>query len=151
MSYYSVAEEREAASTAFAATKVDLSGVRLLLAEDGFDNRMLISTILQKAGATVETAENGVIAVAMAESADFDMILMDINMPEMNGYEATRLLRDHNYAKPILALTANAMPDDQYLCLAAGCDEYLMKPINRTLLLQTIAAYVGRKAMKSSI
>ena len=116
-----------------------------MLAEDGYDNRRLIKTILRKAGAEVESVENGRLAVARAEAEPFDLILMDINMPEMDGLEATRRLRDHGYTRPILALTANAMSADVVRCLEAGCNEHLAKPIDRLQLLQTIAAYVGRK------
>ena len=124
---------------------VDLRGIRVLLAEDGFDNRELIRTVLSKAGAQVEAVENGRLAVARAEAVSFDVILMDINMPEMDGYEATRTLRDRHYDRPILALTANAMSGDSDRCLAAGCNAYLTKPIDRAQLIQAIAAHVGRK------
>ena len=138
--------EHETAGHVWQPTAEDLRGVRVLLAEDGFDNRELIRTILQKAGAEVETAENGRLAVAKAESSPFDLILMDINMPEMDGYEATRLLRDRGYGGPIVALTANAMSDDSNRCRTAGCNEYLTKPIDRALLIRTIAAHVDTKA-----
>jgi CheY-like chemotaxis protein/HPt (histidine-containing phosphotransfer) domain-containing protein len=121
----------------------NLDGIRILLAEDGYDNQRLIEAILRKAGAEVETVENGRLALAKAESEPFDLILMDMNMPEMDGYEATRELRDRGYAKPILALTANAMSEDSQRCLDAGCSEHLAKPINRTQLIQAIAAHVG--------
>jgi CheY-like chemotaxis protein len=126
-----------------------LLGVRILLAEDGYDNRELIRTILQGVGAEVEMAENGRLAVERAEAEAFDVILMDINMPELDGYEATRLLRDGGYRGPILALTANAMSGDSERCRAAGCDEHLAKPIDRLRLVRTIAAYVGRNAAVS--
>jgi CheY-like chemotaxis protein len=119
----------------------DLRGVRVLLAEDGIDNRQLIQTILQQAGAFVETAENGLIAVEMAAQRSFDVILVDINMPVMDGYQATHLLRDQGFSGPILALTANAMAGDRERCLAAGCDDHLAKPINRSLFIRTITTY----------
>ena len=130
------------------ATEI-LKGVRILLAEDGFDNRELIQTILQKVGATVETAENGRVAVDKAENGLFDVILMDMNMPVMDGYEATSLLREHGYRGPILALTANAMAGDSDRCLAVGCNEHLPKPVDRPRLIQRIAANANREAIES--
>jgi PAS domain S-box-containing protein len=121
-----------------------LDGVRILLAEDGHDNRELIRTILQHAGAVVEAVENGLEAVEKAKIGTCDIILMDMNMPEMDGYEATRFLRDRGFQKPIVALTANAMSGDSDQCLQAGCNEYLSKPIDRGRLIRTIAALIEK-------
>ena len=123
--------------------------MRILLAEDGYDNQRLIQAILCRAGAKVEAVENGSLAVAKAESGAFDLILMDMNMPEMDGYAATRTLRARGYVQPILALTANAMAGDSDECLAAGCNAHMVKPIDRTLLIRTISAFVGRTANPS--
>ena len=136
--------EQTTAEQTAKSTGPDLQDVRVLLAEDGVDNQRLIEAILKKAGAEVETVENGRLALVKAENEPFDLILMDMNMPEMDGYEAARTLRDHGYAKPILALTANAMSDDSQRCLAAGCNEYMAKPIDRTQLIQMIATHVGK-------
>ncbi len=125
------------------STSGGIQGVHVLLAEDGLDTQRLIQAIFRRAGAQVEAVENGRLAVAKAESEPFDVILMDMNMPEMDGYQATRLLRDRGYARPILALTANAMSDDRDRCLAAGCNEYLSKPINQARLIQLIAGHAG--------
>ena len=112
--------------------------MRILLAEDGYDNREFVRDVLRRAGAEVEYVENGRRAVAEAEAKTFDVILMDMNMPEMDGYEATRLLRSRGYARPILALTANAMSDDSDRCKEAGCNEHLAKPIDRARLIRSL-------------
>ena len=128
----------------------NLSGVRILVAEDSIDNQELIGIMLSKAGAKVVFAENGRIAVDKAESEFFDVILMDLNMPEMDGYEATRLLRSRGYDRPILALTANVMSDDKERCLAAGCNDHLGKPIDHMQMIRTIAWHAGKVIPESA-
>ncbi len=116
---------------------------RVLLAEDGPDNQRLIGLLLRKLGLEVEIAENGRRALEQALAAreagqPFDLILMDMQMPELDGYDATQRLRKEGYAGPIVALTAHAMSGDRDRCLAAGCDDYLSKPVNRQLLLEAV-------------
>ncbi|MBT6497087.1 MAG: response regulator, partial [Planctomycetaceae bacterium] len=136
------------------STGMPLADLRLLLAEDGPANQRLISYILRKSGAKVTVAENGQIAIdkvqaANAAGAAFDVILMDIQMPEMDGYAATRQLRQQGYAGPILALTAHAMPDDRQKCLDAGCDDFSTKPIDRTKLIDMIKTHSSGEIAKS--
>jgi Amt family ammonium transporter len=120
-----------------------LEGIEVLLVEDGLDNQRLIQAVLVKAGATVKAVENGRMAVDEARNQTFDVILMDMNMPVMDGYEATSVLRDQGYPGPILALTANAMKEDRERCCLAGCDDYLTKPIDRALLIQAVKQYAN--------
>jgi signal transduction histidine kinase/CheY-like chemotaxis protein len=120
--------------------------IRVLLAEDGLDNQRLIAHHLTKVGAEVTTVGDGAAAVEAAITADrsgspFDIVLMDMHMPRMNGVEATRALRTAGYAAPIIALTAAAMASDRVQCLEAGCDDYAMKPIQRAALLKLCARW----------
>jgi len=127
-------------------TETRLCG-RVLLAEDGPDNRNLISFILRKAGAAVCLAENGriacdLVARAHAEGKPFDMVLMDVQMPVLDGYAATRELRQAGWTLPIVALTAHAMSDDRQKALDAGCDDYASKPIHRAHLIELVRKYL---------
>ncbi len=128
-----------------------LDGCRVLLAEDGVDNQRLISVVLSRAGAVVTVANNGAEAVelAMVENsgdAPFDVILMDIQMPVMDGYDATAKLRSLHCDTPIIALTAHAMMGDREKCIDAGCDDYTTKPIDRGQLISLVHKY-GAKQM----
>jgi signal transduction histidine kinase/ActR/RegA family two-component response regulator len=124
---------------------------RVLLVEDGPDNQRLISFILHKAGAEVTLVENGKAALHLALKAQqdnhpFDVILMDMQMPIMDGYQATRSLRNAGYTKPIVALTAQAMLGDFKRCINAGCDGYITKPINRSELLKALQTFAQKES-----
>lgn len=124
----------------------DLNGVRILLAEDGVDNQRLLSLLLRKANATVEIVENGQLAfeaatAAVAKGTPFHVILMDMQMPVLDGYRATQKLRDQFYLGPIVALTAHAMSEDRQKTIEAGCDDYLTKPIDKLTLLTTVRQF----------
>jgi CheY-like chemotaxis protein len=126
---------------ACATTRLDC---RVLLAEDGPDNQRLISFLLRKAVATVVVADNGQVAYDAALAAQgagnpFDVILMDMQMPVMDGYEATSRLRAAGYTRPIVAFTAHAMSTDREKCLRVGCDDYFTKPVDRAKLIQMVA------------
>ncbi len=119
---------------------------RILLAEDGADNQRLISHILRHAGANVTIVADGLAATEAALQArdhgcPYDLILTDMQMPVMDGYTATAKLRSEGYTGAIVALTAHAMSGDREACLAAGCDDYVSKPIRRSELFEVIGRY----------
>jgi CheY-like chemotaxis protein len=119
--------------------------VRVLLAEDNYCNRRLVTRLLEKRGHTVEGVETGREALAALESSQFDLVLMDLQMPIMGGLDATAVIRDREKATgthlPIFALTA--MDGERDLCLAAGMDGYLTKPFNFTEVIRTIETVRG--------
>lgn len=124
-----------------------LSG-RVLLAEDGLDNQRLINHHLQRAGVQVDIAENGRIALEMLETArsngqPYNLLLTDMQMPEMDGYTLAKHLRDHGWSIPIIALTAHAMAEDRAKCLEAGCSDYASKPIDRVAFIRLCAKWLG--------
>ena len=122
----------------------DLSGMQILLADDAETNRDLISLVLGDCGASITLAENGQEAVDHAISEkEFDVILMDMQMPVLDGYSAVKKLRDEGYPGPIFALTANSMKGDREKCLAAGCSDYMTKPIDLNHLVKSMAKLCG--------
>ena len=130
---------------------------RILMAEDGADNQRLISFHLRKAGAEVEVADNGKIALGMIEQANldgkpFDLLLTDMQMPEMDGYTLASTLRRGGSSIAIIALTAHAMSEDRKKCVDAGCDDYASKPVDKDLLLATCGKWIGKpSAMQMSV
>jgi CheY-like chemotaxis protein len=115
-----------------------LAGKKVLIVEDSLDNQLLAKEFLTKEGAEVEIAGNGLEAVNAVLLASYDLILMDMQMPVMDGYAATAQLRRLGFHTPIIALTAHAMKDDLEKCLNAGCDDYLCKPFRRGNLIALI-------------
>ncbi len=120
---------------------VKLDG-HILLVDDGQTNRQLIELVLKRAGATVTTAENGHSAKLLVEKNHYDLILMDMQMPIMDGYSATKAIREEGVDTPIIALTASAMKGDREKCLEAGCNDYLTKPVNINELLTAAAHWM---------
>jgi CheY-like chemotaxis protein len=119
-------------------TEHRLDGVSVLAVDDGDTNRKLIARFLARAGAHVATAANGALAVEAAQRGSFDVVLMDMQMPVLDGYSATRRLRELGYAAPVIALTAHAMKGDREKCAAAGCSDYVSKPVEMDELIRAV-------------
>ena len=124
---------------------------RVLLAEDNPDNQRLISMYVTQTGAEIVIAHDGRQAVERALLEPFDLILMDMQMPVMDGLEATRVLRGSAYRGPIVALTANAFREDRDACLVAGCNDFMTKPIVRDVLFRILAAHLAPRAAAAPI
>jgi PAS domain S-box-containing protein len=121
-----------------------LKGIRVLVVDDSSDNQLMMSRFLQGAGASVALASDGEEGVQKALAEDFDVVLMDVQMPRLDGYAATARLRAQGYRKPIAALTAHAFPEEKNRCLAVGYSAHLSKPVNPRLLFEQVA-YLAQK------
>jgi CheY-like chemotaxis protein len=130
-------------------------GLRVLVAEDNPVNQKLAARMLQKLGHTVDIAKNGREALDLLEIQQFDIVLMDIQMPVMDGYSAVRALRGREKGTdnhiPIIALTAHAMSGDREKCLQAGMDDYLSKPVRISDLEQKLESHCGRPRLPSAV
>ncbi len=127
--------------TAAAPKKNALEGMRVLLVDDSPDNRELISIFLRGAAAKVETAENGALGIERLERENFDVVLMDIQMPVMDGQAAMRELKSRGFKTPVIALTAHAMKEEREASLALGFSGYLTKPVSRADLIASVEAF----------
>jgi signal transduction histidine kinase len=122
---------------------------RVLVAEDGIDNQRLVERLLTRVGLEVSLASDGRAAIDRALAAEregrpFDAVLMDMQMPALDGYAATQALRDAGFTRPIIALSAHAMIEDRERCLACGCDAFAAKPIDRRALIELLAEYLAK-------
>lgn len=116
---------------------------RILVAEDNLSNQKLIELLLKKIGYRCDIVSDGQMALEAVEGdGSYSLILMDMQMPNVTGYEATERMRAKGLDIPIIALTANAMKGDRQKCLEAGCDDYLSKPINRQQLESLLNKYI---------
>ncbi len=118
----------------------------ILIVEDNPVNRKLISLLLNRAGYTFALAENGVQALEQLDKIEFKLVLMDMMMPVMNGYEATKAIRAHakHKALPVIALTANAMRGEEEKCREAGCNDYIAKPYSKDRILAAIGSLLQK-------
>ena len=137
----------DGARAASAVEARKLRSLHILLAEDSLVNQKLAVGLLQKHGHSVEVASNGREAIAMFDAHRFDLILMDVQMPEMDGFEATAIIRAREKGSgtriPIVAMTAHAVLGDRERCLQAGMDEYVAKPVRAKQLFDTLEAIFG--------
>jgi CheY-like chemotaxis protein/HPt (histidine-containing phosphotransfer) domain-containing protein len=146
---YARANNRARVSTA--NELVRLPNQRILVVDDGEANRRLIELVLSRAGAQVVTAQNGQEAIDSIHSHMPSLVLMDMQMPVLDGYAATRQLRQAKITVPIIALTGNAMLGDREKCIHAGCNDFLTKPVNLDELLLKVASYLGEAADTSAV
>ncbi|WP_442506695.1 ATP-binding protein [Novipirellula sp. SH528] len=122
---------------------IRLPALPVLVVDDGEANRRLIELVLSRAGAKVTTVENGLEAIRELSESDYSLVLMDMQMPVLDGYTATQRLRECGVTTPIIALTGNAMKGDREKCIEAGCDDFLTKPVNIDELLSRAQHYLG--------
>ncbi len=130
-----------------------LTGAHILLVEDNPMNQVVERELLEGLGLTVDIAGNGALALGMVAQRRYDLILMDIQMPVMDGLTATRAIRGMHGAAaiPIIALTANAMPDDREASLAAGMDDHLVKPVDPDVMIATLQRWLGRRVTDAAL
>lgn len=135
-------------STQAVADESSKADIRVLVAEDNPVNQLVIETMLEDMDCNVSVAENGKEAIELLKTEPFDIVFMDCQMPEMDGYEATRIARENGYSLPIVAVTANTLAGDRTLCMDAGMNDYLPKPITDEMLEVMLTKWLGTQPSK---
>jgi PAS domain S-box-containing protein len=123
--------------------EINKAAGKILVAEDDFASQQVILGMLEETNLQAEIANNGIEAVNKVTSSSYDLIFMDMQMPNMNGYDATKIIREKGYTLPIIALTAYAMKGDEEKCLNVGCDAYLPKPVDAEKLFETLGKFLS--------
>jgi CheY-like chemotaxis protein len=123
-------------------SNLDLEGKRILLVEDIEMNRMIVTGLLEDAGCEIDEAENGQIAVEFVRERHYDLILMDMQMPVMDGLTATKEIRKFDTTTPIIAMTANAFKEDAERCIAAGMNAHIGKPLDTDRFTRILRQYL---------
>jgi signal transduction histidine kinase/DNA-binding response OmpR family regulator/PAS domain-containing protein len=126
------------------ANATDFTGKRILLVEDVDVNRLIVTALLEDCNCVIDEAENGKISVEMAQNEHYDLILMDMQMPVMDGLTATKLIRQFDKDTPIIAMTANAFREDADACLEAGMNAHIAKPLDNDVFMRTLAEYLRK-------
>jgi CheY-like chemotaxis protein len=134
--------DNHSSQNSYQTPQPEFSG-RVLVAEDSLTNQTRIKLLLEKLGFVVTIAQNGLEVIEAVKNQQFELIFMDMQMPEMNGYNATRKLRGLGVKTPIIAMTAALDGEDKNQCLEAGCDDYISKPIDRAYLVKVISSHIG--------
>jgi CheY-like chemotaxis protein len=129
----------------------DLFDVNILVVDDAPENREIIKHYLTSTHATVDEAVDGLQCIQKVETHPYDLILMDIQMPGLDGLQATAILRQKSYSDPIIAITAHAMKEDRERCLEAGCNDHIAKPFKKADLLRIISQYCSRQPRPTEI
>lgn len=122
--------------------EINWQGKTILIVEDNVSNYELLATFLKKTGAEIMWVKDGGDAVEACKNNSIDLVLMDIQLKKMNGFEATKQIKAINSNIPVVAQTAFAMVGDREKCLAAGCDDYLSKPIRKSVFFHTISKFI---------
>ncbi|MFA5937884.1 MAG: ATP-binding protein [Sinimarinibacterium sp.] len=141
-----VGDEPLGQSAALGLREGTLAGIRVLIVEDNVLNEQLARELLEEAGAEVSVARDGLQALALAETARFDVVFMDLQMPLLDGISAAQEMRVRGHAMPIIAMTASAMPGDRERCMRSGMNDYLAKPVNIVEFARSLGAALGRDA-----
>ena len=136
-------DAKAAGNSAKKSSDYKISKGRVLLAEDVIENQLLVEHYLKKIGLDVTIANNGLQATESIKKEEYDLVLMDLQMPVMGGIEATKILREQGFNKKIIALTANAMEEDKDACMRAGCNGFIIKPFDRDDFIKKIKEYLA--------